>query len=71
MRKEDATVILHKVRANLKALDECDGPHDFGPPIPRDKTKVFQDRVCTKCGGRVEPHIARWYIKGLEHGRRG
>jgi hypothetical protein len=63
----EAQRILADVRANLKRLDSCEGPHRFDP-IPEDVGKVFGIRYrCTLCGGEVDNHAKHWYERGLKH----
>ncbi len=70
LSKPDIGQILAEVKANQKLLHECKPPHNFVPIPPESKLGLTRDYVCTKCRGKVEASKARWYIEGLEHGRK-
>jgi hypothetical protein len=57
--------VLAEVRANLKILEACPGPHDF-QKIDDGKTFGAKWR-CSKCGGVVDSSAAAWYTRGLAH----
>ncbi|MGE5786458.1 MAG: hypothetical protein ACM3ZE_17815 [Myxococcales bacterium] len=68
--------ILTEVRANLAKLDACPR-HEFagvketaaGPA--KDGSYLFRDYRCSRCGGKVDSHAARWYRLGLDHAKGG
>lgn len=57
--------IWEEVKRNHKRLDECPGPHEFGPMLAKPGAKY----TCSKCGGVVDAVARSWYEKGLTHGR--
>ncbi len=61
------TQTLARVRANQALLDGCAGPHDFPEPAEH---LLGARLLCTRCGGELRAIEARWYRRGLEHGRR-
>ena len=66
---EESKKILAEVRANLKQLDDCAGPHEFSP-VPDGARTIFLKHRCAKCGGTIDAIHASWYARGLEHGRK-
>lgn len=65
--KVEVKKIWEQVKANLKRLDECVGPHDF-QRLALETKLMFRFR-CTKCGGEIEGDNRSWYERGLKHGR--
>jgi hypothetical protein len=61
--------ILAEVRANLKRLDECEGPHEFELVLDT-ASEARKKHRCRKCGGTIDSTRRAWYDRGLEHGRR-
>jgi hypothetical protein len=62
-----ARQILEEVKANQAKLNGCPGPHDFEDTTP---DKLLGKRFrCRRCAGELEGLHARWYMRGLEHGR--
>lgn len=65
---DDLRGIWADVKANHKRLDECPGPHEFD--FDPNATPLRRKATCRKCGGQLDTTDARWYLKGLEHGRK-
>lgn len=55
------------VKENARKLDSCELPHAF---VKTTENKLTPDYICGKCGGKVSAREARWYIRGLEDGRK-
>jgi len=70
LSKADIGQIIKDVKANQALLNGCKTPHDFVAIPPETKKGLVRDFVCTKCRGKLEAMKARWYIEGLEHGRK-
>lgn len=62
----DTAAIWAEVQANRQKLDKCRGPHEFKPI---DETNPLKKWQCDRCKGIVDATNARWYLKGLQHGR--
>lgn len=62
-----------RIRANDRALSGCAG-HDFSTVAESSLSPgIFGIEVfltCTHCGGEITAEAARWYERGIEHGRR-
>ena len=67
LSKETCKGILADVKANLKKLDDCSGPHNFHKAEDKPLSKYF----CSKCGGHVDSHFFHAYNEGLKHGSQG
>lgn len=67
MNRSEVEDMLAEVRANHALLDGCATPHDFKPASST--PRIGGRMVCTKCGGWVDAHAARWYAAGVAHGR--
>jgi predicted SprT family Zn-dependent metalloprotease len=63
--KEEVQQIFEEVKANLKRLDGCKGPHDF----EKDGEGIRAKYRCKKCKGTLDKINYSWYEKGLEHGK--
>jgi hypothetical protein len=69
MTDDDAKKLWDNVKANGRALDNCEGPHRFEPTVPTVKLgRVYR---CAKCGGEADSIAVRWYEMGLRHGAAG
>ena len=51
--------IIEEVKENSSKLNSCIGPHDF-------KRKDHNWSYCKKCGGKLSPISAHWYMKGIK-----
>ena len=67
--KADLQLRLERVKANLRTLDACPGPHEFIDD-PNDERSFSRGQRCARCGGEVEFLAALWYRRGLEHGKK-
>ncbi len=65
IKREESLRIFEQVKANRRALDACDGPHDFAGV---DEGRPGRDYRCKKCNGKVDVHAHYWYEQGLKHG---
>lgn len=68
LSQETCKDILSNVKANIKRLELCEGPHDFKPQVEK---KMFHKYTCTKCNGEVSADSVHWYSEGLKHGKKG
>lgn len=68
--KLNAGELLREVRANLKRLDECKGPHEFEVTETTLEGKLPTKYQCKRCGGTTDQHAVRWYEDGRKHERR-
>jgi hypothetical protein len=68
--REESLAIWERVKANHKALDSCDGPHDFRPvdDATDGRHQLLRKHRCVKCGGTIEHSDLHWYMRGLKHG---
>jgi len=69
--KEMVASAVKEAQLNLEQLENCLGPHDF---VRIEDTNAPGHRQrdgfrCSKCGGMVTSVAARWYERGLRHGR--
>ena len=75
MNKSDVDEIFQRVKANSAKLDSCK-LHDFSILFNSftkqvlDKPDLFCRWRCSKCLGEVDGIYRRWYLLGLEHGKR-
>ncbi len=60
--------IITDVRANIKRLTECPGPHEF-ESICKEGYPAPKEYRCKKCNGTVGSIQRLWYACGLEHGK--
>jgi hypothetical protein len=67
--KAEVDAIWQQVQANKKLLDSCPR-HDVKPLASSLTGGFFREYRCDYCGGKVSAGDARWYQRGLEHGRR-
>jgi len=66
---ETVRAIFEEIRENHRRLDRCPGPHDFGV-TDQSGFNFRQKCTCSKCGGVLDGVALRWYLKGLEHGKK-
>lgn len=66
---EMARTVFEEVRENHRRLEGCPGPHDFGV-TDQSGFNFGQKYTCSKCGGVLDGVALRWYLKGLEHGKK-
>lgn len=67
--KEEVQKIANEVQENIKRLNSCRGPHEF-VPIPKELLRGSPKMRCTICKGWLDATAAKWYERGLEHGKR-
>lgn len=61
----DGRALLAEVKANTERLEQC-VLHQFQPMTPG----LFGTKyICIGCGGSVDGVSARWYARGIEHGK--
>jgi len=65
LSEEDVRQIAEDAKANVKTMRECPKPHDF-----HDSLTTKNQMVCRTCGSWTNSYNARWYMEGLEDGRR-
>lgn len=64
----DYRALMGEARANIAALNACDGPHDFR--MYGDIRPLGQKWRCDRCGGVVDAIAHTYYMQGLAHGQR-
>ena len=58
--------VFADVQENARVLAACPG-HKF---LRVEPDRLFSKYRCTVCGGTVDTTQARWYERGVEHGRK-
>jgi len=65
LSKAETEKIFETVKANIKRLNECSGPHDF-EKVGEGFRAIYR---CKKCAGEISQRDHGWYAKGLDHGK--
>jgi hypothetical protein len=68
-RIPDFRAIMNDARANIVALNACNGPHDFSRVDPSAPLMGAKWR-CNLCGGNIDAIAHTYYEQGLAHGRK-
>lgn len=71
----DLKALLEEIKANKRLLDSCAGPHELepfrwygsNPDKPEGLVRYYR---CKLCGGQIPATDARWYLKGVAHGKK-